>query len=1508
MAASGALSSPPGRFVQYRAALSGDGFRTPTLERVSIAYGAGTNAAPVQGTVSLAPTSPRTDQTLTATVSGFSDPDEDPLTYHYRWLRNGTPIPGATASTFDLGEAGNGDRGDDVRVEVYATDGRGAASDAAVRTVAVANTAPAAGTVAIAPAPPASNDVVRAIRTAFSDADGDELTYVYQWLRNGTPIAGATGRTLDLALPGHGDLGDQLAVDVTAVDSSGATSSVVRSGVQITATNSAPVAGTVTLSPAAPRTDQTVTAQRSDFRDPDGGAVTFTYRWRRNGTLIPGATQSSLDLSTAGAGDRGDAIRVEVTAHDADGGSSESIEAEGTVTNSAPVQGTVTVKPVSPATNDVVSAAVSGFSDADGDAIGYEYQWYRNGTAIAGATGRSLDLSEAGHGDLGDQIEVEVTALDGHGGTSPPARGGTSIASNRSNPVASFGFEEAAGAIAVNESGATDGDVEGATRANGGRFGRAMWFDGEDDMVTVAADPALGLTTGMTLEAWVRPDRATDWRTVLLKEASGGMAYALYSDTPANQASVRAGLGGDLGVEGGPAVDPNEWTHLAATYDGSILRLYVGAELVASIAYQGELPEGDGPLTIGANRLWGERFGGLIDEVRVYNRNLTADEIAQDMERPVVAGTPRPPADNSADAVGRFAPPKEWPIVPVHLALTSDGKVAAWDGFDAALNSEHLWDPWTGQFEGVPSGRNLFCAGHIQLQDGRLLVAGGHVQAYEGTKDTNLFTPQSKTWQRGADMAAARWYPSVTGLPDGRVFVASGDGITLNDGNYAEVPLVNGSNTVPEIYNPATDQWTSVPSAGRRMPLYPFMFVLPDGRLFDAGPERMTRTLNLATGQWANVGMSPIDGMSAVMYRPGKILKAGTWSDPEFPGRATTNRAAAIDMTAASPAWGEAAAMKYRRSYNTLTVLPDGKVLSTGGQTSTDGVDETTGVLPAEMWDPTTDTWKTMASSRRPRLYHSSAVLLPDARVLLAGGGAFGNAKNENSGEIYSPPYLFKGPRPVVSDAPSALHYGQSFSVDTPDASRIEKVTLVRMGSVTHNFDMDQRYMELGKTASGDGLTIDGPANANVAPPGYYMVFLVDSDGVPSRGEIVKVDSSVDTIAPSPVAGLTATARPDGAQLSWDAASDNVAVGEYRVFRSQEAGFTPSAANRVARVRDGRSWTDRGLTAGAYHYKVRAVDKSGNAGPASNEATVTVAGDTTAPTVSLTAPGQDATVAAGITVSASAADATGVQSVQFRLDGADLGAPDASAPYSVPWDTLQARDGRHTLTAVARDDSGNAATSAAVTVEVRNTGLVAAYGFDETAGSVATDYMQHHDGAISGATRVADGRKGAALSFDGTDDWVTVPSSAELDLTSGMTLEAWVKPSAIGTWSSIVQKERVGSLAYALHASTNVGPPAATVFTSAATSATGPPALWPAQWTHLAMTWDGGVVRLFLDGAEIASQPATGGLVISDGDLRIGGSTAGGEFFAGLIDEVRVYDRPLSTQRIVEDMGTPITP
>jgi concanavalin A-like lectin/glucanase superfamily protein/galactose oxidase-like protein/Big-like domain-containing protein/purple acid phosphatase-like protein len=1506
--AGGAIASPNSRYLQYRATLQGGTLVTPTLQRVLVSYGAGTDQAPVAGSVSLAPTSPRTNQTLTATVSGFSDPDGDPLTYQYEWFRNGTQIAGATTATLNLSQPGNGDLGDRIRVEVYATDGKGAASDAASAKVTVANTAPTAGTVTTRPVPAATKDLMRAIPSGYADIDGDTLTYQYQWLVNGTAVPGATGATFDVT--GHVALNDRVDVDVSAGDGHGGTSPVARGGQVITSTNATPLDGTVTITPAAPKTNQLLTANTSGFHDPDGDALTYHYVWSRNGAPIAGATASTLDLSQAGHGDRGDTIKVDVHVTDPQNHASDGVSANTTVATTDPTAGTVAVKPAAPAVSDTVSATVNGFADVDGDALSYQYQWAVDGSELGGATGRSLNLKTVEGIAVGDVLTVTARALDGHGGTSPTSQGQVTVAAGNGHPVASYGFEEAAGAIAVDQHNGNDGTITGAERANNGYFGRALSFEGNDNIVTVPEDSSLHLGTGMTLEAWVKPTATTNWRTVIFKEASGGPAFSLYSNSPEGDVPhAHIGNDGTSGASGTSELDPSVWTHLAATYDGNLLRLYVDGVLAGSKAIEGELSEAPGPMTFGANNVWGEHFRGEIDEVRVYNRRLTRDEIVADMGAPVVEGTPRPPTDTDPETIGKFAAPVQYPITPVHLALLSNGKVAMWDGFEAALNSEHTWDPWTGEFDAIPTGRNLFCAGHITLTDGRLLSAGGHIQAYEGTKDLNLFDPKVATWTRGPDMSQARWYPTATALPDGRVFVASGDTITLgpNPDPNTPVPLINYSDTVPEIYNPATNAWTSMPSAARKMPLYPYLFVLPNGKLFDAGPDRMTRTLDLQTGQWSNVGMSQIDGQSAVMYRPGKILKSGTWSDPEFMDREATNRATAIDMTAANPTWVEQAPMRYRRSYHTLTVLPDGKVLATGGQNGTDGVDETTGVLPVEMWDPDTNTWTTMASARRPRLYHSSALLMPDGRVLLAGGGAYGLANNEKSGELYSPPYLFKGPRPNVTAAPDQVHYGQSFTVDTPDASRIQKVSFVRMGSVTHNVDMDQRFMNLSMTAGSDSVSINGPANANLAPPGFYMVFLIDDQGVPSMGQIVQLEPNGDTQPPTAPANLAATAQPAGADLSWTASTDNKAVSEYRVFRSTSAGFTPTASNRIARVKTGTTYADRGVATGTHFYKVRAVDKAGNLSPVSNEVSAVIAGDGTAPTVSITAP-TGGNVSNTTNLTATAADNVGVQSVQFRLDGQDLGSPDTTAPYTMAWNTTTTTDGSHALTAVARDASGNATTSATRTVGVHNTGLVAAYAFEEASGNSAVDTSNGFNGTISGATRVTAGRFGKALSFDGTNDWVTVADRAELDLLNGGTLEAWVRPSALASWRAVLVKEMTGGWPWALHASSDAGVPSAHLFSGASVDAFGPAPVGLSDWTHLAMTWDNAVLRLYVDGAEVATQPATAALTASAGSVRIGGNSVSSQFFSGLIDEVRIYNDARTPAEIAADMNAPIVP
>jgi hypothetical protein len=195
--------------------------------------------------------------------------------------------------------------------------------------------------------------------------------------------------------------------------------------------------------------------------------------------------------------------------------------------------------------------------------------------------------------------------------------------------------------------------------------------------------------------------------------------------------------------------------------------------------------------------------------------------------------------------------------------------------------------------------------------------------------------------------------------------------------------------------------------------------------------------------------------------------------------------------------------MAFPRTYHNLTTLPDGTVLVTGGLKVTAASNMAQAVKAAELWNPVTETWRTLASMQTGRSYHSIGLLLPDGRVLVSGTGFEPGVPNTLNSEIFSPPYLFKGPRPTVTSAPATLGYGTSFTVQTPDAANITSVSLIRTGAVTHAFDENARFSNLTFQQTPDGLTVTAPANANLAPPGYYMLFIVNESGVPSVASFV---------------------------------------------------------------------------------------------------------------------------------------------------------------------------------------------------------------------------------------------------------------------------------------------------------------------------------------------------------------------------------------------------------------------
>jgi hypothetical protein len=853
--------------------------------------------------------------------------------------------------------------------------------------------------------------------------------------------------------------------------------------------------------------------------------------------------------------------------------------------------------------------------------------------------------------------------------------------------------------------------------------------------------------------------------------------------------------------------------------------------------------------------------------------------------------------------IGQWSAPFDLGLVAVNMVMLHTGTVLMYSGAYATGATERVWDPATGAITLVPNPfYNLFCSGHSQLADGRILVVGGYDSANLGAANANLFDPLSQTWSALPNMAYRRWYPTSTTLPDGRALVTSG----------AQSCLTCLADT-PEIFDPATGRFTTVTTARLGVPYYPFMFVLPDGKVVDAGANEdpvATSTFDPAAKTWTMVDPVVRDGHSAAMYAPGKIIKSGTAADSGTPGSAAAT-AFVLDMTVPSPAWRQVASMASPRAFHNTTLLPDGSVLVTGGGTMLDGYDVASSVKAAELWTPSTETWRTLAPATIPRLYHSTALLLPDGRVLTAGSGNDGPAVNQTDGEIFSPPYLFKGARPQIASAPQTAQYGSPISVQSPDAASIASISLIRPGAVTHGFDEDQRFLSLAFAASGSALSVQMPANANLAPPGYYMLFLVNTSGVPSIASFVLLTSpAADTQPPTAPLNLAGLGGIGTAALTWSASSDDSGVALYNVHRSTTSGFQPAASNRVGQT-TATTFTSSGLATGAFYFVVTAQDVAGNISHPSNEAFVTVLGDATPPSVSITAPADQSAVSGSTTVTALASDDVGVVGVQFTLDGSALGAERMAPPYSLMWNTATTSNGSHTVAAVARDAAGNRSQASEYVVvsnaSTNPSGLVAAYGFNEASGVQVIDASgQGNTGTISSATRTKTGRFGGALSFNGTSAWVTVADAPSLELASSLTFEAWVSPTSGNGWRSVLLKETADGLAYALYSANNASRPAAFVHTGGDVGLNGAAAVPVNAWTHLAITWDGATMRMFVNGVQVSSAAVSGAVTTGGGALRIGGNSVWGEYFKGQIDEVRIYNRALTAGEIQADMNTPV--
>jgi hypothetical protein len=513
--------------------------------------------------------------------------------------------------------------------------------------------------------------------------------------------------------------------------------------------------------------------------------------------------------------------------------------------------------------------------------------------------------------------------------------------------------------------------------------------------------------------------------------------------------------------------------------------------------------------------------------IRVIEKQTTENASRIQRQTGLRPGTTRTRAAVVADPgqSGSWSPVVGTQVVPVFEAMLPNGKVLMWDSVgdnaaesypDHSFTRAMVWNPADDTYKRVDlQGSNIFCAGFAHLPNGNILVAGGNANAQlQGTVRTYVFNWQAETWTRGKDMAAARWYPAVAETANGEEVIIGGGPAT------AEVYQTNG----------AIRALTGFTKYSSR--IYPFTGSRPDTQLAFLGPSVTAYTVNTsgngvitATGTRDAISrdygsFATFDIGKSVVVGGGKITEGGAANVP-------TRTAVVVNgSTGLTPTFTATGSLSTGRRQLNATLLADGSVLATGGMTSAATnalVDLNNAATAAERWDPATGQWTVLASASRIRQYHSTAVLLPDGRVMTGGGGICGVCMNvgylEKNVEYFTPPYLYQNDgsgqlasRPVISTAPASVGINTTFTISSAEAAGIKKVALVGLGDVTHSIDQGQRYVPLKFSASGTTLTVIGPPTGGMAPPGYYMLFIVDADGVPSVAKMVQVAKG-----PSPV-------------------------------------------------------------------------------------------------------------------------------------------------------------------------------------------------------------------------------------------------------------------------------------------------------------------------------------------------------------------------------------------------------
>ncbi len=483
--------------------------------------------------------------------------------------------------------------------------------------------------------------------------------------------------------------------------------------------------------------------------------------------------------------------------------------------------------------------------------------------------------------------------------------------------------------------------------------------------------------------------------------------------------------------------------------------------------------------------------------------------------------------------------------VPIHAALLPNGKIFYLTGdAEAPINQNGPFlagtlDPATNSQQQFTVPSDISCGGNCNLPSGNLLLGGG-------TLSWDLFNPNARVWGGKTayefdfaantfvhlpDMAHGRWYPTYIVLPNGNVHVVGGED---------EFGCLN---QLVEIYNPSTKTFTLnfdpssnltycvgncakgvVSGAGTpcfgganhgvapTVSLYPRMHLMPNGLLALVGMSNPMRTWDPSTGHWVvaghsvfgnrNFGTSVLLPLQNTTAETGRILTVGGSLTPPAPSSKTCEIVTFGGTSLQSRFTGS---MNFAREFLNAVILPTGAVFVNGGTTLQDQLSHQ--VYAAEMFDPVSETWTVMPSATVPRRYHSVSILLPDGRIWTAGTTLLpSNIVGELRTEIFSPAYV-SSTRPVISGAAAISGgYGGSIMIPTSNAAAITSVSLVKISGCTHHFNNDQRLIWLQiRSRTSNSVTVAAPINANLAPPGYYLIHVLNSSGTPSVGKFIKI-------------------------------------------------------------------------------------------------------------------------------------------------------------------------------------------------------------------------------------------------------------------------------------------------------------------------------------------------------------------------------------------------------------------